>query len=874
MEPDRWQQVERVYHAAMESGKETCAELLDRECLGDPALRAEVESLLKYAERPAAFLESPAVEVMARELAEDLRAQSVVKNFKMVDARIGQYRIVGKLGAGGMGDVYRAVRADDQYEKQVAIKLVREGLDSESVYNRFRQERQILASFEHENIARLIDGGSTEEGHPYFVMELVEGEPIDEYCDRCKLGLAARLDLFQKVCSAVQYAHQRLVVHRDIKPGNILVTADGVPKLLDFGIATILNTDADFRKSALTVTAMRVMTPQFASPEQLRGAIMTTATDIYSLGVVLYRLLTGCFPYRISSSSPYDLSHAICEVEPEKPSTALEHLKRVSVNSSEGDHVSTDWIGHCRGTSAEKLHKMLCGDLDQILLKALRKEPQRRYASVHAFAEDLRLYTLGLPVSARRDTFSYRSGKFIRRHKLSLAATAAVGMLIIAGALAIVREAQIARMQEARAERRFDDLRKLTDSLIFEFHDSIEHLPGSTTARELVVRRALEYLDEISAEGNNDPATLRDLAAADQRIGRVLAEELAPHLGGTGSLNQARQLFEKSFAIRQKLAKANPTDQSAQVDQLESMQYLAAVNHQLGDIDRALAIQQQRLQMAERLSTIHDSEDMKSEVPIALNGIAVEEFFLGDYDAAVAYERRSLAKSQVLLRADPNDYWGRRRVAVSLFWIGTPLYYAGRFKEAAVEERRSLAAWEKLAADYPNNTSPQRNVAEENNELCRSLAYSGAVSEFSAHCMKAIAILGGMVKSDPKNVQAISDFASVIGSMGVALYAVHRPDAALRWHERALALYKDVATRDPESINNTSDYAVNLIYLGRIEAHRHHPAVARKHVQAATEMLQALARRSPKDHLVSVALQEANAVAQALPNDSVPIVPH
>jgi len=266
MDPELWQKVESIYHAVLEHRADERTSFLDQACGPDPALRREVESLLRYAQTPG-FLETPAFEVVAQSLAVNLRAEDNDAPDKMIGARIAQYRIAGKLGVGGMGDVYRAVRDDDQYQKQVAIKLVRQGMETEFVYSRFRKERQILAGFEHENIARLLDGGTTGEGQPYFVMELVEGKPVDQYCNDLGLGTDARVDLFRKVCSAVQYAHQRLVVHRDIKPSNILVTADGVPKLLDFGIATILHPETDGAGKDRTLTAPGMMTPQFASPE-------------------------------------------------------------------------------------------------------------------------------------------------------------------------------------------------------------------------------------------------------------------------------------------------------------------------------------------------------------------------------------------------------------------------------------------------------------------------------------------------------------------------------------------------------------------------------------------------------------------------------
>ncbi|MGB8986973.1 MAG: serine/threonine-protein kinase, partial [Candidatus Sulfotelmatobacter sp.] len=550
MEPERWHDVERIYHSALQCDGSQRSRFLEQACGEDQSLRVEVESLLKYAQRSAEFFEAPALEVVARSLAEDLRIQERKRADRMIGARIAQYRILDKLGEGGMGDVYRAVRADDEYEKQVAIKLVRQGLDTESGYERFRKERQILAGFEHENIARLLDGGTTDEGYPYFVMELVEGQPIDEYCDQGRLGVEARINLFQSVCSAVQYAHQRLVVHRDIKPSNILVTAEGVPKLLDFGIATILSAETYSPGAEPTVTVQRMLTPQFASPEQLRGEVITTASDVYSLGMVLYKLLTGCSPYVLHTSSSYDLAHAICEVEPEKPSTVVgraeqnpprqmigAQIKDRQSNNQSDDHpselkVAPQPLSSRRNTTPEKLRRKLSGDLDQILLKALRKEPQLRYGSAQDFAEDLRCYTLGLPVSARRGTFSYRTGKFIKRHKLSLAVIVFFALVVLAGAVAIVREARI-------AERRFNDVRKLANSLLFDIHDSISDLPGSTAARKLLVDRGLQYLDSLSHESSGTPGLQRELASAYERVGDVQGNPYYANLGDTAGATES-----------------------------------------------------------------------------------------------------------------------------------------------------------------------------------------------------------------------------------------------------------------------------------------------------------------------------------------------
>ena len=855
MQPERWNRLEQLYHAAMEQEEDQRPAFLARFCANDDALRREVESLIVYARQTGRIIDQSAPEVIAAAIAGDLCANDDNKTDKMIGARIAQYRLVERLGTGGMGDVYRAVRADDQFEKQVAIKLVRQGLDKEFVYARFRKERQILAGFEHDNIARLLDGGTTEEGHPYFVMELVEGKAIDEYCDENKLGTDARIELFRSVCSAVQYAHQRLVVHRDIKPSNILVTADGIPKLLDFGIATILSPETYSPGADPTVTAQRMMTPQYASPEQLRGEAITTATDVYSLGVVLYRLLTGRLPYSLDTNSPYDLAHAICEVEPEKPSTAVRQSGP-------------------RNSGSEKLMRTLSGDLDQILLKALRKEPQLRYASPQDLAEDLRSYALGLSVSARRGTFSYRSGKFIKRNKLSMAATAVLAVVVVAGAAAIIREARIARMQEARAEWRFESLRKLTNSLLFEFHDSIENLPGSTAARELVVRRALEYLDQIAAQAHDDPATLRDLSAAYERLGQIQSQAFHPHMGGTGSLQQANALFEKALEIRRRLASSNPEEMSLQLDLLGSMSSVAAVYEERGDLDRALDLQQQRLEIEERLQAKHDSEELRSAIGSSLIGIGDLKIWLGDYASAVDYMQRALAMSQASLDASPASFQSRRSVLRAHSWLGTALKFDRKYADAASETRKALALADQLASDDPHNTYVQRYIGSDSEELCKCLAYAGLFSEVRSQCRRAIAIDENMMKADKDNVQATADFASTNLTTGLALYLMHSPREAASFLQRAATMYHDVAVRDPDSQSNAVDHATTLIYLGRIDARIHEPDLARKHLEEAQEILEQLVKLSPKHRYFLNTLDEARAAIRALPQDTAPLAVH
>ena len=432
MTPERWQRVKELLAPALELDPAERAGYLDQACGNDPMLRTDVDRLLAAEQRagPGFLSDAVILKELTLELPQDSHA--------WVGRRLGPYQIVEEIGAGGMGEVYRAVRADDAYRKEVAVKLVRSGQDSGFILSRFKIERQILANLDHPNIARLLDGGTTQEGVPYFVMELIEGEKINEYCDDHKLSTTERLALFLEVCSAVQYAHRQLVIHRDIKPGNLLVTAEGVPKLLDFGIAKILESNEAADQPEQTISLIRLLTPKYASPEQVKGGPITTATDIYSLGVVLYELIAGSTPYDILTQTPHEISRAVCEAEPEKPSAAVRR-KQLPTGDGEGKQRDDSTLAAVREGSREKLSKRLSGDLDNIVLMALRKEPQRRYASVEQFAQDIRRHLEHLPVVARKVTTTYRVSKFITRHKGGVAAGVLMGVSALAGLIAWVR---------------------------------------------------------------------------------------------------------------------------------------------------------------------------------------------------------------------------------------------------------------------------------------------------------------------------------------------------------------------------------------------------------------------------------------------------
>ncbi|MEP7341057.1 MAG: serine/threonine-protein kinase, partial [Acidobacteriota bacterium] len=519
MTPERWQKVEEVFETSVELPLEEREAFLTRVCNGDEELRAEIASLLANEVEETYF--QSAVKDGAKTF-----ARAAVE--EIVGQRIGVYRLTALVGQGGMGAVYSAIRDDDQFNQQVAIKIIKRGMDTSFVLRRFWRERQILASLNHPNIARLLDGGTTPDGRPYFVMEFIAGQPISDYCDAHQLSIPDRLKLFRQVCAAVQFAHQNLVVHRDLKPANILVAEDGAPKLLDFGIAKLLASDTG-RAATRTQTGLRMMTPDYASPEQVRGGAITTASDIYSLGTVLYELLTGQRAHQFKTYAPVEIEETVCRTEAEKPSEAAAH----------------------GGGAAARWRKQLAGDLDNIVLMALRKEPERRYQSVEQFSEDIRRHLEGLPVAARKDTLGYRASKFARRNKLAIAAAALVIASLLGGMIAANRQAR-------RAERRFQQVRKLANTFLFDIHDEIKKLPGSTAARAHVVNTALEYLDNLALEADDDPALQLDLARAYDRVGRVLGDPNEQNLGQSAA---ARAGFQKALSLYGKLIAREPSNQ-------------------------------------------------------------------------------------------------------------------------------------------------------------------------------------------------------------------------------------------------------------------------------------------------------------------------
>jgi serine/threonine protein kinase/tetratricopeptide (TPR) repeat protein len=718
MSDERWQRLKRVFHDALEQAADARGPFLDRECAGDADLRAEIDSLLSSHDEADGFLSRPAME-------EALHASPPT----LEGRRVGAYRILGEIGRGGMGVVYRAVRDDDAFQKTVAVKVVRGQGGWGDVEQRLERERQILARLQHPNIAAVFDGGTTDEGQPYLVMELVEGRPITEYCAAHALGTRARLAMVRAVCDAVQYAHRNLVVHRDLKPGNILVGEDGRPKLLDFGIAKLLAAGVD-PDVAPTATLLPMMTPEYASPEQVRGEAVTTSSDIYSLGVVLYELLTGQRPYAVQTDSLEGIVRAVCENAPALPSTV--------VRSGDVSLLRPALPGELRG------------DLDTIVLKALRKEPTRRYLTVHDLSEDIRRHLEGLPVLARADTFGYRVSKFTRRHKAAVATAVLVSASLVGGIVATSRQARIAEENRQRAERRFEDVRKLAHSFLFEFHDAIKDLPGSTPAREIVVRRGLEYLDSLAAEAYGNPSLQLELASAYEKVGDLQGALGAANLGQTPA---AHRSYARAVELREAVAAAGPPPLEAQRDLAMARKRLATMRLAEGDWAGATGLFEQVRSFHVSLAA-QRPDDFAAQIDAAGGqvNVGIAWAMSGRRREGLDACEEGLAAVRKLSASAASDTQLKGKLGVAWIWVGNIASAIPEKHERGVEAYREAATlYAELAAAQPDNAFWRLKLGDSHIGATIGLAQLARWDEALGSARQAEEIYSGLESVDPKS---------------------------------------------------------------------------------------------------------------------------
>jgi non-specific serine/threonine protein kinase/serine/threonine-protein kinase len=721
MTTERWQQVKAIALDAWDLAPAERSAHVTAACGSDADLLREVESLLTSMGAVDQRFENPSLRLANSGTA--LRDVADAPPFTVAGGRIGGWRVVRLLGRGGMGTVYLVERADAGFTQRAALKVARGGFADELIQKRFLEERRILATLEHPDIARLIDGGATEDGVPYVVMEFVDGVPIDTYCRDRALGLRERLELFRRVCAVVRYAHQRLIVHRDLKAANILVTADGTPRLLDFGIAKLLDTTAD-----TTQTLMRMVTPDSASPEQIHGATITTATDVYALGVLLYRLLTGEHPHG-SGRSEAELIRAICEDEPRPPST-IAH-----------DHIPFD--------------------VDVIVMKALRKEPERRYGSVEQLSEDLKRYLDGRPVRAVPDSRAYRAGKFVRRHRLGVGAAVALVVAVAGGIGATLWQARAARQEReradalrARAERQFSAVRGLASAVLGEVHEAVVALPGSMKAREILVRRATEYLDTLRQEAAGDPQLIRELAIGYRRLAQAQGGAGMPNLGDRQA---AARGYRAAVALLESAAGSSPADPRDRI-------WLAETYVQLRSVEDDPARKRELLQRSRELidgvdAAGHADVRALDAVGVVWEAIANDQIASKDLVAAEASRRKALAATETALRLEPQNLDVSRNVSLNYKSLGGIIQALGRHDEALALYERAMALDADRVARQPQQPFWKLDLSFAYGSMAGVLAAKDRRREALVYADKTVALREEVVALDPNE-----DFAK--GALG------------------------------------------------------------------------------------------------------------
>jgi len=705
-----------VFDDLVDSGPEAQRAAIAREEVADPELARQLAAMLAH--------EATAEARLRQVIGQSLDAAAVAE----ADPRhFGIYRVVREVGRGGMGVVYEAV-TDDEFRRRVAIKVA--PWAGALLEARFRLERQILAGLDHPNIARFLDGG-TEHGQPYFVMEFVDGVPLTTYCRQRGLGVRERLALVQRVCAALDYAHQHLVVHRDLKPSNIVVAADGTPKVLDFGIAKLLDPMAD----ACATIGVTAWTPDFASPEQVLGRPVSTRSDVYSLGLVLYEVLTGERAQRADTSSPLALSQSVAEREAPAPSARA---------AAAGDR---------------PLARELRGDLDTIVSIAIHKDPERRYTSMAAFSDDLDRYLDGLPVTARPSTVAYRAWKFVTRHRVAAVAAVLVAASVAGGTAA-------ALVQARRAERRFNQVRGLANAFVFDVHDRIANLPGATEARRAIVQTALIYLENLREEAADDPALARELAAAYERVGTVQGHPLSSNLGEPEA---ALQSYARAEAL---LAPFERGGDRATLEQMASVSlHQAQVLRARGDLPGTMRAFARARDVGERSIIAGVTRGSLSLVGEVYGEMARTAMELRDLPASDAAATRAMEISERLLAMDAADPTLRNNLASAHNALGAARLAAGRVDEAATAFRSAVAVREELVRDHPTNVEFRRALMVSYGSLGDVLGGRigqnlGEVAGATAAFENATALARITMREDPADRRARFDAVNALVRLG------------------------------------------------------------------------------------------------------------
>lgn len=826
--------------------------------------------------------------------------------------RAGPYELIEELGRGGMGIVYLARRADGQFQKRVAVKLIRTGMDSEEILARFEREQQVLASLEHPGIARLIDGGLDDEGHPFLVMELVEGVPIDRWCEERELSLDERLQLFRQVCAAVDSAHRSLVVHRDLKPGNILVTSDGQPKLLDFGIAKVLADAGEEAHGEVTRTDSRQLTPEYASPEQVRGDPITTATDVYSLGVILYQLLVGRRPLLPDESSAGAMERAICEEEPPAPST-VQSLPR-------------------------GLRRKLAGDLDLVALKALRKEPDRRYRSAAELAADLQRFSTGLPVEARPDTWGYRAERFTRRNPVAVGTVTLVVIALIVGLVfstyqygraseaqeriadqlevdqerteqlrlltvtleesrqrlvnqrglaesraeelellneELQQETELAEHERQRAESSVEELQRVNTELaseselareryrdawsmaramVFDIHDGLARARGASRAMELVANLGVALLDELAANAEVHPALQQDLVNGYLRLAATLGDIAGPSRGRGA---RALELLEKAVAIAEELHSKDETDLKRIYDLAAALNSRGIILSQRGQASRAAEDFQRGVELC---------AGFDDEVPrhprriyllcLATRNLAQTQLVGGRYEEGLATLESCVELMEFCAEQDPERAYQLHQLLTSIAAASSRL----RGPEATIPVlERGLELFTELVREHPGDAVYRREAGALQLNLSRHYADVGRLPEAVELALDQVQEMRGTIELDPGDAGARLNGMHALVHLGELLARQGRWEELTPCAREGLELAEGLAQLDPGNVRILEMLGQFLIQLGRAEFEQGRAAESEQLLARAMREAEELLELRPSHHSLHVLLYSARA---------------
>lgn len=845
MTPDELRRVRELFEQATGHPPAEWERVLQAACPDDAALRQAAMNLLQrdadtqedrtatYVEgadglQPTVPLENAGPSAGERQPQRSHRESSADEP---LPERIGPYRIQHQIGRGGMGTVLLALQEEGQFKRRVAIKLLRKGLDTADILRRFDLERQVLAALNHANVARLLDAGQTEDGRPYFVMEYIEGRAIDEYCDAQGLSVDDRLVLFRKVCSAVHYAHQNLIVHRDLKPGNILVTPEGEPKLLDFGIAKLLNPDL-MQVSIMTGPALRLMTPEYASPEQVRGEPIGITSDVYALGVLLYELLSGHRPYHVATRVEQEIVRAICDTDPVPPSNAVGRTEERTRRDGTTIHVTPESVAKVRGGVPNKLRRRLVGDLDNIVLKALQKTPRRRYASAEQFSADIQRHLDGLPIIARPDAQLYRWQKFLRRNRLGVSAVGAIFLVLAVGVVGTTWQWRVAtRAREhadvlrSAAQARAERLARIVDATGEELRGELRRTEGATAARRLLATTALRIAERLVAERGDDPNMVRGLAEMSLLAGDVLGSF---RTGNEGDAAEALASYQQALKLLEALAAEPSAPRDVQLMLVRARSRCADLLGRLNRLEESLALYQQAVALATTLVEAADkSPDVRPYLASALDGAGDQQLNLRQRAAAEASYKAAQTTRMAVLAERPNDFDAQRAITVSANKLAKLYEDGGRLADA-LRERQALSAARQRLLQLEPSARARRDVMVAREKLGDVFRLLRRFDEAETEVQAAFEAAKTLSGADPADVRALTDETRI----ELTLSALRRDQGRF---EEAESLARSSLERAQQAAASGTADAERLYMVARA-----HEALARAiHGKALTRAIEA-----------------------------------